>query len=307
MRQENAFRTGYLERIEKELQVRFPGTDLTSTNATSKLKIWKRHYYSVLNMINTSGFGWNDSSNTISVEDDVWLQYIKVHPGVKSLRFKLFPYFKDWIKIFGKDRATGKNAQGPEDLAKAANEEPYIPHFDIDEFPLNVHVQGNFNSNHHEHVDNEFSCEDVPVADDIVHDTPSPSECNSNSINMKKRDDGKKIPSTRKRSRLDSASKEPIIVDLTNAFFKQQNESISVLVDKLGKRGENPTNNKPEVVDKTKLVVEALRKIGTLTEETRLYLAYKIVTDASVMDLFLNFSQDEQVTFVNMIMANKVW
>ncbi|KAH6832664.1 hypothetical protein C2S53_006451 [Perilla frutescens var. hirtella] len=188
MRQENAFRTGYLERIEKELQVRFSGTDLTSTNAISKLTVWKRHYYSVLNMINTSGFGWNDSSNTISVEDDVWLQYIKVHPGVKSLRFKSFPYFKDWIEIFGKDRATGKNAQGPEDLAKDANEEPYIPHFDVDEFPLNhnVHFQGNFNSNHHEHVDNKFSREDVPIADDIVCDTPSRGECNSNSVNMKK-------------------------------------------------------------------------------------------------------------------------
>ncbi|KAH6770137.1 hypothetical protein C2S52_014940 [Perilla frutescens var. hirtella] len=222
MRQENTFRTGYLERIEKELQVRFSGTDLTSTNAISKLT---------------------------------------VHLGVKSLRFKSFPYFKDWIEIFGKDRATGKNAQGPKDLAKAANEEPYIPHFDVDEFPLNhnIHVQGNFNSNHHEHVDNKFSREDVPVADDIVHDTPSPGECNSNSVNMKKRDYGKKIPSTRKRSWLDSASKEPIIVDLMDAFFKQQNESISVLVDKLDKRGENPTNNKPEVVDKTKHVLEALR------------------------------------------------
>ena len=77
-RQENAFRTGYLEAIEKQLKVWFPGTDLNTTNVQSKLTIWKRHYYLVKNMINTSGFGWNDSSNMITVENDVWKQYAKV-------------------------------------------------------------------------------------------------------------------------------------------------------------------------------------------------------------------------------------
>lgn len=77
-RSDNAFKMGYLDVIEKELKVRFPGSDLTSTNANSKLMVWKKQYYVVQDMINTSGFGWNDSSNTISVEDDVWTEYVKV-------------------------------------------------------------------------------------------------------------------------------------------------------------------------------------------------------------------------------------
>ncbi|KAL6543729.1 hypothetical protein OROGR_010226 [Orobanche gracilis] len=303
-RQENAFRTGYLDVIEKEMRIRFPGTDLTSTNAMSKLTVWKRHYYQLLNMINTSGFGWNDSSNMIIVDnDDVWQQYVKVHSQVKAFRFKSFRHFKDWIDIFGKDRATGKSAQGPEDLAKVATEEPYIPHFDPYEFPVDSQNDSQFKRN--EEVDNEFTYNNVLVEEEVA-DTPSPDECNSHSVNINKRDGGKKIKSTRKRSRLETTSKEPIIVDLMDKFFKQQNESIGIFVDKLDKRGEHSTNNKPEAVDKTKLVLEALSKIGTLTEENRLYFAYKITTDASVMDLFLNFSEGERITFVNMMLAGKV-
>ncbi|KAL6500543.1 hypothetical protein OROHE_025909 [Orobanche hederae] len=62
----------------------------------------------------------------------------------------------------------------------------------------------------------------------------------------------------------------------------------------------------PEEVDKIKLVLEALSKMGTLTEENKLYFAYKIATDATIMNLFLNFSEGERITFVNMMMAGKI-
>ncbi|KAL6572853.1 hypothetical protein OROHE_002329 [Orobanche hederae] len=306
-RQENAFRQGYLEVIWKELNVMFPGTDLTSTNARSKLTVWKKEYYIVLNMINTSGFGWNDSSNQISVSDDVWEEYVKTHSAVKDFREKSYRYFHDWVEIFGKDRATGKNSQGPEDLEKVAkevppaNEELYVPHFDATIFNINQNEDPYIPVSHFdENIGNDFPYDSVPIDEEIT-DTPSPGECNS-SININKRAGGKKMESfsSKKRSRLETNSKEPIIVNLMDQFFKQQNESIGIFVDKLG------MNKQPEEVDKTKLVLEALSKMGTLTEENKLYFAYKIATDVTVMNLFLNFSEGERITFVNMMMTGKI-
>ncbi|KAL1569378.1 poly(ADP-ribose) glycohydrolase [Salvia divinorum] len=181
-RQENAFRSGYLEIIEKQLKVWFPGTDLNLTNVSSKLTVWKRQYYLMMNMINTSGFGWNDSSNMIAVEDDVWKQYAKS-----------FRYFQDWIEIFGKDHATGKRSQdsidldkvarkqqASIDLAKVASQQSYLPHFDVNEFStgLNVHTQDDSFSNNNENIDHE-----LPLEEEVA-DTPFPGE--SNSINSTK-------------------------------------------------------------------------------------------------------------------------
>ncbi|KAL7177024.1 hypothetical protein ACSBR2_030371 [Camellia fascicularis] len=41
----------------------------------------------------------------------------------KHLRNKTFPYFDEWIQIFGKDRATWEFAEGPADAVKAMNTE----------------------------------------------------------------------------------------------------------------------------------------------------------------------------------------
>ncbi|XP_047947477.1 uncharacterized protein LOC125193676 [Salvia hispanica] len=225
-RQENAFRTGYLEAIEKQLKVWFPRTDLNTTNVQSKLTIWKRHYYLVKNMINTSGFGWNDSSNMITVENDVWKQYAKAHPQAKSMRFKSYRFYQEWVEIFGKDTAGGKSSQGTVDLAKVAKkqhasvdlakvaiQEPYLPYFDASDFPpsFNANTQDDSFSNNNENISHEFPHSYVPLEEEVA-DTPSPGE--SNSINSTKRDGEKKTKSTRKRSQLESAtSKDSVIVE----------------------------------------------------------------------------------------------
>ncbi|KAL6579963.1 hypothetical protein OROMI_007987 [Orobanche minor] len=101
---ENAFRQGYLEVIGKELNVMFPGTDLTSTNARFKLTVWKKEYYIVLNMINTSGFGWNDSSNQIFVSDDVWEEYVKVR--WRHITYQYLSFVARWVLLLKKTSCT---------------------------------------------------------------------------------------------------------------------------------------------------------------------------------------------------------
>ncbi|KAL8496585.1 hypothetical protein ACS0TY_020322 [Phlomoides rotata] len=61
-----------------------------------------------------SGIGWNSTSNTLDIIDEtVWDAQRKADSGVKSLRYKSFPYYDSWLDIFGKDRATGEHAADP--------------------------------------------------------------------------------------------------------------------------------------------------------------------------------------------------
>ncbi|KAG6419307.1 hypothetical protein SASPL_121523 [Salvia splendens] len=247
----------------------------------------------IMKKLVAKGYRQDNAFRSVDVEDDVWKQYVKTHPQVKTFRYKSYQYFQDWIEIFGKDRASGRSSQGTIDLekvarkqqalndfAKVASQQPYLPDSDMNEFSigLNVHTQDDSFSNTNENVDHEFSYSSVPLEEE-ASDTRFPGE--SNSVNSTKRDGDKKTQSKRKRKQQESAtSKDSVIVDLMD--------------------------NKSEVVDKTKLILEALRKIATLPEETRLSFAYKITIDARVTDLFLNLSEGERITFVNMMMAKKV-
>ena len=45
------------------------------------------------------------------------------HPGAAGLRNKSFPHYDDLAHVFGKDRATGFNAEGPSDTAQTVDRE----------------------------------------------------------------------------------------------------------------------------------------------------------------------------------------
>ena len=77
---DNGFKAGFLQVLESKIVAALPGSDLRGMpHIESKIKTWKKHYNSLGDMLNTSGFGWNDTNKTIEVEsDDVWEAYVKV-------------------------------------------------------------------------------------------------------------------------------------------------------------------------------------------------------------------------------------
>ncbi|KAH7862312.1 hypothetical protein Vadar_002855 [Vaccinium darrowii] len=117
----DSFKSGYLNRLEGMLLAALPSTDICANpHIAPKIKVWKKNYYSVKDMRNTSGFGWNDSAKMIEVESDtVWEDYCKRDNNAKGLRFKSFPYYDDWSLIFDNDRATGDMAKSAADVVEA--------------------------------------------------------------------------------------------------------------------------------------------------------------------------------------------
>ncbi|KAL8543483.1 hypothetical protein ACS0TY_004139 [Phlomoides rotata] len=56
-------------------------------------------------------------TSMVEMEDEgVWDASRKADPHVKGVRFKPWPYYGQWLEIFGKDRATGEHAVDPIDL-----------------------------------------------------------------------------------------------------------------------------------------------------------------------------------------------
>ncbi|XP_028060687.1 uncharacterized protein LOC114264281 [Camellia sinensis] len=121
----NQFRAGFYNECEKKILSAFPGTDLrASPHIDSKIKFWRKQYNALQDMLNMSGFGWNDEQKMVLVDsDDVWQNYVRRVPDAKGMRNRPFPFYEDWLILFGKDRATGELAEDPADAVAAMEKE----------------------------------------------------------------------------------------------------------------------------------------------------------------------------------------
>ncbi|CAL5403798.1 unnamed protein product [Camellia sinensis] len=62
----------------------------------------------------------DDEQKMVLVDsDDVWQNYVRRVPDAKGMRNRPFPFYKDWLTLFGKDKATGELAEDPADAIAA--------------------------------------------------------------------------------------------------------------------------------------------------------------------------------------------
>ncbi|XP_017186166.2 uncharacterized protein [Malus domestica] len=108
-----AFKQGTLIEVAKVVNVLCPNSNIKATpHIESKLKKWKKTYSLVLDMINTSGFAWNDVKKCIEVDShDTWQTYVQKNKEADGWRSKPFPLYHRFAYIFGKDRAKGNVAE----------------------------------------------------------------------------------------------------------------------------------------------------------------------------------------------------
>ncbi|KAG6483806.1 hypothetical protein ZIOFF_060506 [Zingiber officinale] len=120
---ENGFRTGYLVHLEKLMAAKLPSSSLKATpHIESRYKLLKRQFHAITEMLNhSSGFGWNDVEKYITSTKDVFDDWVKSHPAAIGLRNKEFPHLDDLIFVWGKDHATGANAETPADAVEEIN------------------------------------------------------------------------------------------------------------------------------------------------------------------------------------------
>ncbi|KAG6421386.1 hypothetical protein SASPL_117937 [Salvia splendens] len=110
MEVDNGFRAGYLIRALEPLKCEFPKTDIcVYPHIKSMITVWKNNNYSLLQIVDRSGVGFNvDGDYKIDIDDEQWEQVVHKDSNAKYMRNKSWPIFDDWKKeIFGKDHAKG--------------------------------------------------------------------------------------------------------------------------------------------------------------------------------------------------------
>lgn len=76
---DNGFRTGFLTKLEEATRKEFLQIDIIAhPNITSKMTTWKKHYGSIVTAHLTTGVGFNCTTNQLEVNDDQWIEVVKV-------------------------------------------------------------------------------------------------------------------------------------------------------------------------------------------------------------------------------------
>ncbi|KAA8541963.1 hypothetical protein F0562_023115 [Nyssa sinensis] len=126
-RADNDFKPEFYNVVERELNVKLPGAGIKAKpHIESRIKTMKRDFNIVYDMLygpNTSGFGWDNDKKCVVAESPVWEEYIKSHKGAAMFKNKSLPHFEELLIIFGKDRATGKNAETAADVVEELDKE----------------------------------------------------------------------------------------------------------------------------------------------------------------------------------------
>ncbi|KAK2354697.1 hypothetical protein QL285_092182 [Trifolium repens] len=105
------FKTGTHEEVCKRMKNKIPGIAISVKQIVNKMKRWSTKLNDVVDMMNTSGFGWDDTKKCVICDSSqVLSQYLEKHPKVGNHVNKEFKEFERLQGIFGKDRANGHRA-----------------------------------------------------------------------------------------------------------------------------------------------------------------------------------------------------
>ncbi|KAL8531215.1 hypothetical protein ACS0TY_008007 [Phlomoides rotata] len=89
------------------------GTDIRGVpHITLCITIWKKFHGSLQTMLaGNSGIGFNTATSLIDYHNDACALIVKVDRNVTNMRYKTWPLYEDWKKIFGMERANGGVAE----------------------------------------------------------------------------------------------------------------------------------------------------------------------------------------------------
>ncbi|KAG8390739.1 hypothetical protein BUALT_Bualt01G0114900 [Buddleja alternifolia] len=269
---DNGFKSGYQMLLEQAMVQAFPGTNIRADpHINSRITVWRKNYATISTLQSRSGFGWNDATNMITVEsEDAWNNFVKTDSNARNMRYKTWPLYKDWVEIFGKDRATGEGAEG---FADVVEEQVHRPH---------VNLAGK---------ENEFGGDYEPF-----DSNPQVDECQSMSFSNANDDGSRKSSNKRKRKVVDE--NDDRFIDLMTSFCEKTNERLGEISRRIGFEHDASLSRKA--------VYEALGDLGSsLDMEGMILVSHLIVNNTKNMDLFFSLPKDGRKTMVHMILEEK--
>lgn len=193
------------------------------------------------------------------------------------MRYKAWPYYKDWSLIFGKDRATGDGAENNDNalhevLTSGKGKKPmstsgdYIPTPTPTPTPTHTHIQS-----------------------DDESDFMSP--CHGDSASSPNKT---KTKNPKKRSKLDKGV-EVKMMNLMSTWFDKTDTKLGDLVCKMGY---------DDVSYMKKKVFESLDELGELSMDDRMKVT-TVICQKNDFEIFFSTSMDNRKELVQMILDGR--
>ncbi|VFQ87981.1 unnamed protein product [Cuscuta campestris] len=108
--------------ILKELKEKYPDENWTKDKFRGHMRLLKGKFsaaFDVFRHISTSGWGFNSTTMTWDVDDDVWDAFVEAHPEAKEWRDKPIPFYDKMCELYARDRATGEFAETPSEMRQS--------------------------------------------------------------------------------------------------------------------------------------------------------------------------------------------
>ncbi|KAL8512431.1 hypothetical protein ACS0TY_018780 [Phlomoides rotata] len=256
----NGFKVGFQRELERCMRKMLPGTDILATpHINSKIHVWKKEYGVISDLLSKSGMGWNSTTSMIEAD-----------PHLKSVRYKSWPYYTQWLEIFGKDRATGENAVDPLDLFQEL---------------LRVDLEQEGDSGE----------KNVPRFKDKVNEIDDNSICKPYNSGMRNGSKGKK----RKSGDVDLSK----LVDSLGDFMQFSKEAMTKDAC-VGTKVE--TNKESRSKHEQSRLIESLKGINGLKVCDKLKVCDELVQNTMNLEFFSSLPADEQEEYVWMLLDGRI-
>ncbi|KAL4201698.1 hypothetical protein AMTRI_Chr02g217460 [Amborella trichopoda] len=119
---ESAFKNEQWSAIEQKFNANL-GMNLRRDTFKNKFRTWSKNYKTVKKMNDQSGFGWNEESHMVIIEESLWDDYMMSNPLAKNFKGKSFEYWKELSIIVGNDFAEGAGARMTAQLERDIDED----------------------------------------------------------------------------------------------------------------------------------------------------------------------------------------
>ncbi|XP_021613481.1 L10-interacting MYB domain-containing protein isoform X1 [Manihot esculenta] len=86
-------------------------------------KTLRNLFKAVKKLLDQKGFSWDENRQMVTADNNVWDEYIKIHPDARAYRIKTIPYYKDLCLIYGDANIEEKGDNLPVLLPDSAGDE----------------------------------------------------------------------------------------------------------------------------------------------------------------------------------------
>ncbi|XP_061372135.1 uncharacterized protein LOC133314647 [Gastrolobium bilobum] len=281
-RGENGFKQGFSNAIERMMHLKIPDCSLKAIpHITSRVKLLKKQYNAIYEMTGGSGgsgFGWNDSKKMIDVEKGIFDDWVKSHPTAKGLYNKPFPHYDILGTIFGKDAATGGNA---ETMGQSVN-------------VLEANAACNAESVNvsDEYLDLTGDYIPTPLPDPVIPEVPIEEIVPPSDVST----------ATAKKGKKRDRPEDPLVAPIVDVM-KDINQNYRDGIDKLVSCFQHQANGSKRRMS----IMEELEKVGDLTDSQMVKLAVQLGKDTTLTDVFMQCNDQQRKCLLADLLSDKLF